>query len=272
MSDVMKKDVWDTCNSMLITWILINVSETIKKSIWNQLEQRFLVTNGERKYSLNKQIYSTKQGGRAVSEYYTDLRMLWEELQALTVMPPLTEMNAGVAAYVEALQCHQEEQRLLQFLSGMDEVFSHQRSQMLLMTKLPQVEEACKIIQQEESQREIFTVKSEDTSGLAMNSRKNENSCSNCGKSGHNSEQCWNCRLLALKGFPPGYDKGKNKFSGDGLGNRREKQKEHNDEGSKNAPRWSKGKTSGKKIAANAKVSYQEGADSNHSGSVISAK
>ncbi|KAL2931397.1 Protein translocase subunit SecA [Bienertia sinuspersici] len=199
ISNVAKKEAWDTCNSMVITWILRNVSETIKKSvmfmnsvqqIWSQLEQRFLVTNGARKYSLDRQMYSTKQGGRVVFEYYTDLRVLWEELQALTIMPPLTEMNAEVASYVEALRCHQEEQRLFQFLNGLDEAFSHQRSQMLLMTKLPHVEEACKIIQQEESQREIFAPKVEENSRLAMNSRKNENSCSNRGKTGHSTEQC----------------------------------------------------------------------------------
>ena len=53
-TDLIKQEAWDTCNSMVISWLLNNVSDSIKKSvmfhdastIWKQLEQRFSVTNG----------------------------------------------------------------------------------------------------------------------------------------------------------------------------------------------------------------------------------
>ena len=53
--DSIKQEAWDTCNNMVISWILNNVSESIKKSImfidsassiWTQLEQLFSVING----------------------------------------------------------------------------------------------------------------------------------------------------------------------------------------------------------------------------------
>lgn len=92
IADTVKQEAWDTCNNMVISWIIGNVSEPIKKSvmflntssaIWRQLEQRFLVSNGSRKYRLSKDLYETKQEGKSVTEYYTDMKSIWEELEQL---------------------------------------------------------------------------------------------------------------------------------------------------------------------------------------------
>lgn len=98
-SDGVKQEAWDTCNNMVISWILRSVSESIKKSImflntaslmWSQLEQRFTVANGSRKYKLNKDLYEKKQEGRSITNYYTDMNGLWEELENLKELPPIT--------------------------------------------------------------------------------------------------------------------------------------------------------------------------------------
>ncbi|KAL2943129.1 Retrovirus-related Pol polyprotein from transposon TNT 1-94 [Bienertia sinuspersici] len=67
-SDKVKSELWDTCNNLVISWILATVSDPIRKSImfmsnahniWKHLEQRFMMTNGSRKYQLNKAMYDT---------------------------------------------------------------------------------------------------------------------------------------------------------------------------------------------------------------------
>ncbi|KAL2928781.1 hypothetical protein RDABS01_028531 [Bienertia sinuspersici] len=104
------------------------------------------------------------------------MRALWEELESLSILPPITEMNQEVAAYVGAMQKHQEEQKL---------------SQILLMNPLHVVDEACNMIQQEESQREIFKQSSKDEiGGLAMSSKKGDMKFTNCGKLGQTKEKC----------------------------------------------------------------------------------
>ena len=75
------------------------VDESIKKCImfmtnasqmWRQLEMIFLVADGSRKYQLNKLTYETLQKGRTISEYYTEMSGLWEELESLIMLPSVT--------------------------------------------------------------------------------------------------------------------------------------------------------------------------------------
>ncbi|KAL2942992.1 Retrovirus-related Pol polyprotein from transposon TNT 1-94 [Bienertia sinuspersici] len=162
-NDKVKQESWDTCNFMVISWILASVTDPIKKSvmfmndsvqIWKHLEMRFSITNGAKKSSLNKQLYETKQENKTVSEYYTNMRALWMELEDLNIVPAITNVTPEVNAFINALNEQKEELKLFQFLNGLDDQYGAQRSQILMMSKLSTVDEACSMIQQEESQRE----------------------------------------------------------------------------------------------------------------------
>ncbi|KAL2928082.1 AMP deaminase 2 [Bienertia sinuspersici] len=164
-SDPVKQEAWETCNNMVISWILGNVTENIQKSkmfmntardMWKNLEQRFQISNGARKYQVCKMIYETKQNGKPVNEYYTEMKILWEELENLNVYPPITDINPEVAAYLSAKHQQDEEHKLFQFLNGLDELNGAIRSQLLMYSALPSVDEACCVIQQEESQRQTL--------------------------------------------------------------------------------------------------------------------
>ncbi|GKE13732.1 serine carboxypeptidase S28 family protein, partial [Tanacetum coccineum] len=118
MVDPIQAELWDTCNNVVISWIINSVSDSIAKSImfvgtaseiWNQLENRFALSNGSRKYKLTKDIYSVKQNGGSVSEYYTRMKCIWEELDSMTQLPVLTNITPEVRNFLNALNSHKSE-------------------------------------------------------------------------------------------------------------------------------------------------------------------
>uniref|UniRef100_A0A7C8ZXR5 Retrotransposon gag domain-containing protein n=1 Tax=Opuntia streptacantha TaxID=393608 RepID=A0A7C8ZXR5_OPUST len=98
-----------------------SVSEAISRSvlyvesareIWLQLEKRFRLSNGSRKYRLNKDVYSIKQNGSSVSDYYTRIKGIWEELDSMVDLPKVSVANEEIAAFLRAFGRMQEQQKL----------------------------------------------------------------------------------------------------------------------------------------------------------------
>ncbi|KAL2921621.1 Retrovirus-related Pol polyprotein from transposon RE1 [Bienertia sinuspersici] len=90
--DKVKREAWDMCNSMVLSWIINNVSETIKKSLmksnsarqmWNQLKQRYTMSSSARRYHLSRQVYDTKKQGKSITEYFTEMTVIWDELESM---------------------------------------------------------------------------------------------------------------------------------------------------------------------------------------------
>uniref|UniRef100_A0A803MJC6 Retrotransposon Copia-like N-terminal domain-containing protein n=1 Tax=Chenopodium quinoa TaxID=63459 RepID=A0A803MJC6_CHEQI len=117
VEDEVKADQWDTCNNMVIAWLMSCMSDSIK----------------------------------SLSDYYTEMSSLWEEIEGLNLLPPITEMNSEVNVFISALNQQKDEQHFFQFLNGLDEDYAALRSQILMQSPLPTVELACAQLQQEES-------------------------------------------------------------------------------------------------------------------------
>lgn len=195
---------WDTCNNMVISWIHNNISDNIKSSvlfidnacdIWKQLEKRFSLTNGSRKYKLNKDLFSLRQNGSKVSDYFTNMSSLWEEIESMNVLPTVTAITPEIKSLLNVMNTIKEEGKLFQFLNGLDDHYGAQRSQLLMLNPLPSVEVACAAIQQEESQKEVLMHGTpNDSEAMATFSKGNGGKtlmCSACGRKGHMSDSCW---------------------------------------------------------------------------------
>ncbi|KAL2925924.1 Pumilio-like protein 3 [Bienertia sinuspersici] len=118
VGDKEKQEQWDTYNNMLISWVLNNVCDSIKQSImfissarkiWVQLKQRFSVVNGSKKYEMNKQLYELKQNGVNINEYYTNMKIIWKELENMRDLPAITNLTPEINGFIGALETDREE-------------------------------------------------------------------------------------------------------------------------------------------------------------------
>ncbi|GKE03337.1 cysteine-rich receptor-like protein kinase 8, partial [Tanacetum coccineum] len=75
------------------------------REIWQQLEKRFSLSDGSRKYKLNKDTYEINQSGSSVGEYYTRMKCVWGELDNLNVLPVIGTITPEIV--------QEESQRLL---------------------------------------------------------------------------------------------------------------------------------------------------------------
>lgn len=67
--------------------------------------------------------YEAKQEGKSITEYCTQMRVLWEEPESLYNLPPITTMTTEIYEFITALNAFQQGKRLFQFLNGLDEVY-----------------------------------------------------------------------------------------------------------------------------------------------------
>lgn len=103
-------------------------------------------------------------------------------------------VTGEILEYLRFIEKYKEEQKLFQFLNGLDELYAAQRSQILLMTPLPNADVACNMMQQEEAHREVLdeNIENADVVDLYGNSNSNANAkCGTCGKKWHPKDKCW---------------------------------------------------------------------------------
>jgi predicted unusual protein kinase regulating ubiquinone biosynthesis (AarF/ABC1/UbiB family) len=90
---------WNRCNQLVSSWILNSVSPSIAQSvvflenaidIWNELRERFSQSDLVRISELQQEIYALKQDSRSVTDFYSDLKVLWEELELYLPIPTCT--------------------------------------------------------------------------------------------------------------------------------------------------------------------------------------
>ncbi|WMV57826.1 hypothetical protein MTR67_051211, partial [Solanum verrucosum] len=146
---------WERCNDVVLSWIGSTVAQELlttiiyasnAKHVWDDFKERFDKSNLTRVY-LWEEVSSLKQETDLVTTYYSKLRDLCDELNVL-ISAPLCNCDEA-KPYVE----HLSQQRLLIFLMGLNESYSHVKSDILLKVVVPTVNQAYANVIQEENQR-----------------------------------------------------------------------------------------------------------------------
>ncbi|XP_026434576.1 uncharacterized protein LOC113332116 [Papaver somniferum] len=149
---------WERCNDLVGSWILKSVIPEIKASImynddaqaiWKDLRDRFSHTNAPKIFQLKKVIMSLRQDALTVSEYYTQLKALWDELSSLTPIEPCIHSNG------KSMVSKLHKDRVMEFLQGFHDRFSSIRSQILLMDPFHAIVKIYSLVRKEENQQEL---------------------------------------------------------------------------------------------------------------------
>ncbi|KAK0571783.1 hypothetical protein LWI29_021503 [Acer saccharum] len=150
---------WSRCNDTVHSWIVNALSPKISDSViyystahevWEDLRERFSQSNAPRIFEIQRDIAYLRQEQLYVSTFYTKLKGLWDEL----------------ASYNDAvLGAQQDQQKMMQFLMGLNDTYSAIRGQILLMNPLPSVRQAYSSVSQEEKQRLLTSTHTASDSG-----------------------------------------------------------------------------------------------------------
>ncbi|KZV22158.1 hypothetical protein F511_33788 [Dorcoceras hygrometricum] len=198
----------ERCNAIVLSWIMSSVSKEIfagivycivASKVWADLKERFNKVSGSRIYSIQREIVCLKQEASPISLYYSKLKQLWDEYASLVTLPSCS--CATARAYVD----HEQTQRLIQFLMGLNESYNGIRRQVLMMSSLSSVSQAFAIVSQEESHRMALSNQpliEVPTTAFYSTSAKNSKlpRCENCNITWHTKDVCYK-----LVGYPPGH-------------------------------------------------------------------
>ncbi|KAJ0480794.1 putative RNA-directed DNA polymerase [Helianthus annuus] len=205
---------WERCNSVVLTWILNSVSEELylghvysksASEVWKELRDTYDKIDGSVVFDLYQKINSFKQNNLTVAEYYHKLNIMWKQLDQILQIPICT-CNASTQ-----FNSFNHLIKLMQFLMGLDNTYQTVRTNLLIREPLPSLQDAFSIVSREESHRSSNLSSSNDRSvGLFAKSTsvvdnkkkfvKNSNQslkCTNCNKTGHTVDKCFE-----LIGYP----------------------------------------------------------------------
>ncbi|XP_072060200.1 uncharacterized protein [Arachis hypogaea] len=218
--DAEQFETWQCVNDIVSTWILNSVSKEIATSLvytdsaeelWNNLKERFQHGNSPRIFELKQDLVNLCQGSMTVSQYFTKIKVLWEELNSYRPIPCNCADSRPMQAFLQNEYVHC-------FLMDLDDSYAQIRGQILLIEPLPSINKVLSLVVQEEKHKPIgapspptqlaFFARNQHVppqSGRGRgNAKKDMPLCSHCGILSHTID-----KHFKLHGFPSNYNRGR---------------------------------------------------------------
>lgn len=200
-------------NSMLVAWIFNTIEPSLRstitymenvKDLWEELHQRFSIGNGPRIHQLKADLAACKQRGDTVIVYYGRLKMMWDELVNYEPIPKC-QCEGYKCKITSALERKRDEERLHQFMMGLDDVvYGTVRSNILNMDPLSNINRPYSMIVQEERHRTMARGSDERSEAVGFSTqlgtqarvatdrgKEKQGTCGHCGKPGHEAKACY---------------------------------------------------------------------------------
>ncbi|XP_075096456.1 uncharacterized protein LOC142174541 [Nicotiana tabacum] len=145
---------WERVNAIVLSWIMSSVAKRLLEGnmyatnaldVWEELYERFNKIDGSRTFNIHKKVTTLTQGTTSVSSYFSKLKDLWEEFEALVPSPSCNCEKS------KEFRLHLQKLKLFQFLMGLNDSYFQARSQILLMTPMSSVNQAYSMVISDES-------------------------------------------------------------------------------------------------------------------------
>ncbi|XP_010418794.1 PREDICTED: uncharacterized protein LOC104704393 [Camelina sativa] len=200
---------WWTIQALLVSWIRMTVEPSLRsnishcdvaKDLWDHLKKCFSVTNGPRIQQLKVELACCKQRGLAIEAYYGKLNRIWD---SMATHRPLRVCQCGKCEcdLISLQEIDREEDKVHDFLSGLDDSFNTVRSSLVSRTPIQPMEEVYNIVRQEEDMRtnvtkneaapEIFAFAVQQRPRMQSSVRPEQALCKHCNRGGHSSDSCF---------------------------------------------------------------------------------
>ncbi|XP_020963815.1 uncharacterized protein LOC110265252 [Arachis ipaensis] len=222
-------EAWERCNDYVISWITLSLSPDIAQSVmwhnvasdlWKDLKHRYFQGDIFKVAGLEEEMFTLRQGDLNMTDYFTRLKSIWEELENFRPLPNCIHCKNGNCTCGTVMRGYRDETYIVRFLRGLNEQYAIVRSQIMLMQPLPSIEQAFSLLLQQERQFQCGEPLTENK--ILMNSaapyqpstqggrgrgrggrtagrgRGRTKVCTYCGKTGHLIDTCYK-----KHGLPP---------------------------------------------------------------------
>ncbi|KAL9232863.1 hypothetical protein vseg_007926 [Gypsophila vaccaria] len=145
--------------------------ESTVAEVWTELKDRYSAGNAPRVHQFKGELAECKQGRMTVTEYYTKLKTIWDELANYNKIPAC---SCGATSEVAK---EKEEEMVHQFLMGLDNnLDGHVRSTLLMEDPITTLSHAYALVMHEERHSNVTKVKEEvNEATMAMRSYGSKN-------------------------------------------------------------------------------------------------
>jgi len=160
--------------------------------IWNDMKTRYSQGDLSRISDLQFEVTSLSHGDLSVTDYFTKLHIIWDELDNFRPNP-LCTCSVKCSCYVQTVMTQRKcEDLVMQFFRGLNDQYSNIRSHVLLMDPIPSIPKIFSLVVQQERQLStILPLPSPHSTNVSRTTSSNPLLCGFCGKLGHNETVCY---------------------------------------------------------------------------------
>ncbi|KAF1888731.1 hypothetical protein Lal_00036773 [Lupinus albus] len=96
--------------------------------------------------------YHLDQGTLTISEYFTELKTFWDEIETFRPIPNCKCGAQRICGIVQLIRTYREQNYVIKFLKGLTEQYAQVRSQIMFIDPLPNTTKVFSMLKQQERQ------------------------------------------------------------------------------------------------------------------------